>query len=152
MTSNVAISGSRVFPPPAKCAWISFLALSAFVTPFLFFLPLPENGPVVWFWPGMYLYCGLLSVVIAGLIQNRLDLVFALMVIGFILQACGVVGIQLLLLSEGDPDWMASGAMLLRIVLNLMYFLGTVILILSIRGWIVGSIKNHNKKNYCLKF
>ena len=143
MTSSAAISGSRVFPPPAKCAWISFLASSAFITPFMFFVPIPQPGPGIWFWPGCYLYCGLLSVVIAGLMHNGFRALFVLGMMVFIFMICGAVGTRMLIYGEGAGNYNACGILLLRIAIYLSYFVALYAVILSVKGWIIGMSRSN---------
>jgi|GEM_PF-7063216 len=138
MTSSTARSGSRLRPPPAKAAGISFLASSAFITPFLIFVPPPQPGLGVWFWLGGYLYCGMLSVVMAGLMHNGFRALFGLGMMVFIFMICGAVGTRMLIYSEGAGNYNACGMLLLKIAIYLSYFVVLYDVILSVRGWIIG--------------
>ncbi len=133
MTTKGELAVSRVPPSPTRLAVISFLTLSAVMSPFLFVLPDDMQG----IWALAFLYFGLLSVFVAGVVQNSFRIQFWLGLFSVTPMICALIGGLLLEHSENDRDRYVRGMFFFKIALYWFYFLATIAMILSIRGWVV---------------
>lgn len=124
---------------PIKCALYSFVVLSVFFSPFLFFIDLRS----VWVWPVFYAYCALLSFFWVGLIRNRIHVLAWFAFLALIGLVVGYWGTQLLL----DPaeNSIKTGTVLLQVAMYLLYFDGALAVVFAIRGWVLYFLKPEQK-------